>query len=222
MLFSPAVGSQPRITSTRSRKQQRAALSHAPAAAHSEPPLGTAQPGPLRPRRSFPSPGSPAETEAVRGGWLVVNLHQEAVRVTPKARTWRWWPPAASKARCRSARTSLAGSRTPLPRAPAGPRVLTRGGLPAEPCRKLCACRTSAPLLGAAPITHSALRDPSVLPCWPGVTRSSLMCAQTPPAASLQPPHLQPQLPEHPQGKKERGESGEKEQEFGSPACPSI
>lgn len=98
----------------------------------------------------------------------------------PKATTWRWWPPAASKARCCSARTSLAGSRTPLPRAPAGPRVLNPGcGLPAQPCR------TSARLLGAAPITHSVLRDPSVLPRWPGVTRSSLMCAQTPPPLHL-------------------------------------
>lgn len=48
-----------------------------------------AQPGPLRPRRSFPSPGSPrlsarpAETEAGWGGWLVVHLRQEAVAVTP-------------------------------------------------------------------------------------------------------------------------------------------
>lgn len=31
------------------------------------------------------------------------------------------------------------------------------------------------------PSPTQVLRDPSVLPCWPGVTRSSLMCAQTPP-----------------------------------------
>lgn len=114
VLFSPALGSQPRIAGARSRKQQRGALSHAPAAARREPPLGTGAARPPPPPPLLPFPGQPAALRSPcrdrgRLGWLAggASLPRSRggdPRHGPKAITWRWWPPAASKARCSSAR----------------------------------------------------------------------------------------------------------------------